>query len=57
MTISPEIKRLIAHSAGVEAIEQKAIEEGMSTLIMSANRLVLEGMTTLEEVHRIAYDD
>ena len=57
MTMSPGLKRIIAKGGGAEEIEKKAIEEGMNTLVMSANKLVLEGITTLEEVHRVAYDN
>ncbi len=57
MTMSPDLKRIVAKGGSVEEIEKKAVEEGMKTLIMSANELVKDGITTIEEVHRVAYDD
>ena len=57
MQVSPELKRIISRGGSVEEIEKTAIAEGMNTLVMSANALVLDGITTLQEVHRVAYDD
>ncbi len=57
MPMSPGLKRIISKGGGVEEIENQAIAEGMNTLIMSANKLVLDGTTTIEEVHRVAYDN
>ncbi|MEE3392361.1 MAG: ATPase, T2SS/T4P/T4SS family [Lachnospiraceae bacterium] len=56
LLMSPRIKRLISEHATVEEIEKVAIEEGMNTLVMAGNRLVLQGTTTIEEVHRVAYE-
>ena len=57
MQVSPELKRIISRGGSVEEIEKTAIAEGMNTLVMSANALVVDGITTLQEVHRVAYDD
>ncbi|MBO5484278.1 MAG: Flp pilus assembly complex ATPase component TadA [Lachnospiraceae bacterium] len=57
MQMSPKLKRIISTGGSVEEIEKTAIDEGMNTLVMSANKLVLEGITTLNEVHRVAYDN
>ena len=47
----------ILTAAGAEELEKQAIAEGMNTLVMSANKQVLKGITTLQEVHRVAYDN
>lgn len=57
MQMSPALKRIIATGGSVEELEKKAIEEGMNTLVMSANKQVLKGITTIQEVHRVAYDN
>lgn len=57
LQVSKELKRIISRNGTVEEIENQAVKEGMKTLVMSANQLVLDGITTLEEVHRVAYDD
>ena len=44
-------------SASAEEIQDQALEEGMSTLRMSATRLVKEGITSVEELMRIAYSN
>lgn len=57
MQMSPALKRIIATGGSVEELEKRAIEEGMNTLVMSANKQVLKGVTTIQEVHRVAYDN
>ena len=57
MQVSPALKRIISSGGSVEEIENTAIAEGMNTLVMSGNQLVLDGITTLQEVHRVAYDN
>ena len=57
MQMSPELKRIVSRGGSVEEIENTAIAEGMNTLVMSGNSLVLDGVTTLQEVHRVAYDN
>ena len=57
MQMSPSLKRIIATGGTAEELEKQAIAEGMNTLVMSANRQVLKGITTLQEVHRVAYDN
>lgn len=57
MQMSPALKRIIATGGTAEELEQEAIKEGMNTLVMSANKQVLKGITTLQEVHRVAYDN
>lgn len=57
MQMSPSLKRIIATGGTAEELEKQAIAEGMNTLAMSANKQVLKGITTLQEVHRVAYDN
>ena len=57
MQMSPNLKRIIATGGTAEELEKQAIAEGMNTLVMSANKQVVKGVTTLQEVHRVAYDN
>ena len=57
MQMPPALKRIIAPGGTAEELEKEAIKEGMNTLVMSANKQVLKGITTLQEVHRVAYDN
>lgn len=57
MQMSPALKRIIATGGTADELEKEAIKEGMNTLVMSANKQVLKGITTLQEVHRVAYDN
>ena len=56
MPVTQDLKRVIASGGGAEEIEKQAIREGMKTLIAAANQYVLQGMTTMEEVQRVAYE-
>lgn len=53
LVASQEIQRMIADGKSDDAIKQQAIEEGMKTLRISALEQVLNGTTTLEELHRV----
>lgn len=55
MTISKVLKDLIAKNANVSEIKEEAIKNGMKTLRDNCARLVLEGITSMEEMLRIAY--
>jgi type IV pilus assembly protein PilB len=57
MQMSPALKRIIATGGTAEELEKQAIVEGMNTLVMSGNKQVVKGVTTLQEVHRVAYDN
>lgn len=56
MTMSPELKKMIASHAGAERLNEKAIEEGMRTLRMSGSEYVLDGTTSYSELLKIAFD-
>ncbi len=55
MPTSRAIREAIASTVPKEELEMVAIGEGMSTLRMSTARLVLEGVTSMDEMRRIIY--
>lgn len=57
MPITKRIRAAIASMSSMEEIEQIAIDEGMTTLRLSASKLVREGITTLHELDRITYSN
>lgn len=56
MPISPRIKEIISRNGSANQIRDIALEEGMNTLQMSARKLVLEGITSMDEMKKIAFD-
>lgn len=56
MKITPTLKRLITSHANPEEINNAALNEGMNTLRMSAARLVVEGITSLNELKRVTIE-
>lgn len=56
LTVSEKIMRLILERASTTDIEKQAVEEGMITLKQDGYMKALEGVTTLEEVLRVAQD-
>jgi len=57
LPITNKIKRMVSKGAPAEDIQDVALSEGMSTLRMSAARLVKEGVTSIDELMRIAYSN
>lgn len=58
LLVDKEIKSMITKGSSVEEIKQYAIrEQGMSTLKQSALDLVKEGVTTVDELLKVAYTD
>lgn len=57
MEITPRIRGMIAARAATDNLRQAALEEGMITLKQSARRLVLEGITSITEMHIISVED
>jgi len=55
MPVSRELQAVIAKGATADVIEKQALEEGMSTLKMSAARHVLSGVTSISEMKKIVY--
>ncbi len=56
MPISATIRRVLHDTVTAELIEQAAVSEGMNTLRMAGARNVVEGITTIAEMVRVAYD-
>jgi general secretion pathway protein E len=56
LVVSEKIGRLILEHAPASSIEQVAREEGMITMKQDGYLKVLEGLTTLEEVLRVAQE-
>ena len=55
MPVSKALQSVIARGATADVIEKQALEEGMSTLKMSAARHVLNGTTSIAEMKKIVY--
>lgn len=56
LPISEQIVKLILERASISAIEQAAVAAGMVTMKQDGYLKVLEGVTTMEEVLRVAQD-
>jgi general secretion pathway protein E len=56
MLIDDEIRNLILKTSDSNTIKQKAVEKGMIILSRDGARKVMEGVTTIEEVFRVAHD-
>ena len=51
---SPEIKKIITEQCDVSALRKRAIKEGMHSLRLNGAQKVASGVTTIEEVMRVA---
>ncbi|MCH5263509.1 MAG: Flp pilus assembly complex ATPase component TadA [Lachnospiraceae bacterium] len=56
MEVTQPLKTIISKGGNAEEIKNKALEEGMSTLRMSATKYVLEGITSIPEMMRVSFD-
>ena len=56
MEVTQPLKTIISKGGTAEEIKNKALEEGMSTLRMSATKYVLEGITSIPEMMRVSFD-
>ncbi len=54
MAMTPEIKRLVANRADLSKLREQAIREGMKPLRIAGARKVAAGVTTIEEVLKVA---
>ena len=54
MPVSGNIRGVISAGGGAEEIQKVALKEGMTTLRHGAAKLVLQGVTSISEVERIA---
>ena len=57
MPISHKIAGMIARGANADEIEQEAVDEGMTTLRRGAAQLVMQGVTAISELRKVAYED
>jgi type IV pilus assembly protein PilB len=57
MVISNRLKAIISRGGNAEEIQNQALLEGMQTLKLSARALVLQGITSISEMRRIAYSN
>ncbi len=57
MEITPELRTLITNKASTEEIKDEAVRCGMRTLRMSAANCVVDGITTIEEMLKVSFDD
>lgn len=55
LVLNKELKSMISKSEPIEDIKDAAIKFGMETLSESCRKLVLEGVTTVEEMLRVTY--
>jgi general secretion pathway protein E len=55
MLIDDEIRNLILKTYDSNTIKQKAVEKGMITLSRDGAQKVVEGVTTIEEIFRVAH--
>ncbi|MBD5519718.1 MAG: Flp pilus assembly complex ATPase component TadA [Lachnospiraceae bacterium] len=56
MEVTQPLKSIISKNGDAEAIKNKALEEGMSTLRMSATEYVKEGITSVNEMVKVSFD-
>ncbi len=56
MEMTPEIRRAILAHSSTEEIKDIAVKSGMNTLFLSAVNLVLQGLTTYEEIIKISFE-
>jgi type IV pilus assembly protein PilB len=57
MVVSNKLKSIISRGGSAEEIQNLALQEGMNTLKDSAKALVLQGITSIDEMRRIAYSN
>lgn len=56
MEVTQPVKTIISKGGSAEEIKQKALEEGMDTLHMSAAKYVLDGITSISEMMRVSFE-
>jgi len=57
LLVDEDIRRMILQRTNTGEIKKVALEKGMLTLRMSGAQKVAEGITTVEEVIRVAQED
>jgi type IV pilus assembly protein PilB len=57
MTLSPDLRDMVLRGGSALELQRGAIQNGMRTLRMSGLEKLKEGMTTIEEVVRVTFND
>ncbi len=57
MEMTPALRQIISKEGGAEDIKAQAIKDGMHTLRMSATEYVLTGITSVNEMIKVSFDD
>jgi len=55
LVMDREIRNMVTRGETTDAVKEKAIEKGMQTLAESCRELVVNGVTSLTELNRVAY--
>lgn len=57
LNITPELKEIITANKSSDTIEKCALDQGMKTLYLSAAKKVEEGITSIDEMKRVIYEN
>ncbi len=57
MDLTPEMRKLIASKAQTNQIRKLSIEQGTHTLVYGYKKLVKDGITSMQELHRAEYSE
>ena len=57
MELTHDLKLVISKGGSADDIKNKALQEGMNTLRMSATRYVLNGITSVPEMKKVSFDE
>lgn len=57
MELTHDLKLVISKGGSADDIKNKALQEGMNTLRMSATRYVLQGITSVPEMKKVSFDE
>ncbi|MPS49989.1 GspE/PulE family protein [Methylobacillus sp.] len=54
LSLTPELKKLITHDADLASIKKLAYQQGMQPLLINGAEKIAEGLTTIEELLKVA---
>jgi type IV pilus assembly protein PilB len=57
MEVTHDLKLIIERKGTADEIKNQALKEGMKTLRMSATKYVLEGISTIDEMKKVSYEE
>ena len=57
LELTPRLREMIARRSATEELRREAMSQGMQTLSQSVRRLVLEGVTSVQEMRRVIAGD